>query len=176
MLACTPARLRAPPLFFADAACAGTSAQMHLLLRQVCMCIEYVRRVLVLSSRRVLVSGEVARAWRLQGRRDPPSSLRDTCAASVGVWSPNAPAASRCNICRAMDAAKRRESVAGEYKNRCDSASVCRDIFTACPWMVELRRAPPSDLRAVLARVKKRLPPSNLSGLEDVLGRGGEAP
>ena len=75
-----------------------------------------------------------------------------------------------------MDAAKRRESVAEEYKNRCDSASACRDIATACPWMVELRRATPPDLRTAPARVRKRLPPPNISGLEDVLGHGGEAP
>ena len=114
------------------------------------------------------------RKWLVRGdcksRRDPPSSLRDACAdngfaASVGVWPPNAPAPFRCNICRAVDAAKRRESVAGEYMNRCDPASVRRDIFTARPWMVKLRRASPSDLRKALVRVKKRLPPSNMSGL-----------
>ena len=42
--------------------------------------------------------------------------------------------------------------------------------------MVELRRASPSELRSALLRVQKRLPPSNTSGLEDVLGQGGEAP
>ena len=35
---------------------------------------------------------------------------------------------------------------------------------------------PPSDLRSALVRVKKRLPPSNMSGLEDALGHEGEAP
>ena len=76
------------------------------------------------------------------GRRDPPSSLRDTCAgngfaASVGIRSPNAPAPFRCNICRVMDAAKNRESGVDEYRNRCDPASVCRNIFTVCPWLAE---------------------------------------
>ena len=116
-----------------------------------------------------------------KGRRDHPSSLSDTCAdngfaASVGAWSPSTPAPFRCSICRVMDAVKRREAVVGEYKNRCDPASVCRYISTVCPWVVEVRRASPSDLRAALVRVKKHLPPSNMPGLEDALGFGGEAP
>ena len=115
------------------------------------------------------------------GRRDPPSALCDTYAdygfaASVGIWSPNAPAPFRCNICRALDAAKHREFVAGEHRNRRDPASICRDIFMVCPWMAELRRASPSELRTALVRVKKRLPLSNMSGIEDVLGHGGEVP
>ena len=123
--------------------------------------------------------------WLVRGdcksRRDPPSSQRDTCAdngfaSSGGIWFPNAPAPFHRDICRAMDAAKRRESVVGEYKDRCDPASVCRDISTACLWVAELRRASPPDLRAALARVKKRRTPSNMSGLEDALGYGGEAP
>ena len=75
-----------------------------------------------------------------------------------------------------MGAAKRRESVAGEYKSRRDPASVCRDIFSVCPWVTEVRRASPAELRAALVRVKKRLPPSSTSGIEDVLGHGGEVP
>ena len=95
-----------------------------------------------------------------KGRRDPPSSQRDTCAdngfaTSVGPWSPDAPAPFRCNICRAMDAAKHRDSVVGENKSRCDPTSVCRDNFTVCPWMVGLRRASPSDLRAAMVRATK---------------------
>ena len=42
--------------------------------------------------------------------------------------------------------------------------------------MVQLRRASPSEVRSALLRVKKHLPPSNTSGLEDVLGQGGEVP
>ena len=115
------------------------------------------------------------------GRRDPPSALCDACAdkvfaSSVGIWAPNAPAPFRCNICHASYAAKRREFVVGEYENRRDPASVHRDIFMARHWAAELRRAPPSDLRTALVRVKKHLPPLNMSGIEDVLGHGGEAP
>ena len=45
-----------------------------------------------------------------------------------------------------------------------------------CRWIVELRRARPSGLRTALERVKKHLPPSNMSGVEDVLGHGGDVP
>ena len=68
-------------------------------------------------------------------------------------------------IFRALGAANVCELVAGEYKNRRDPSSVCRDIFAGCPWAVELRRAPPSDLRTALVRVKKHLPPSGSRGL-----------
>ena len=44
------------------------------------------------------------------------------------------------------------------------------------PWMVQLRHASPGEVRSALQRVKKHLPPSNASGLEDVLGQGGEVP
>ena len=107
------------------------------------------------------------------GHREPPSALCDTCtdsgfASSIGLWIPNAPVPFRRNICRASGAAKHRESVADEYKSRRDPASVCRDIFSACPWMTGVRRASPAELRAALVRVKKHLPPPNTSGVEDV--------
>ena len=115
------------------------------------------------------------------GRRDPPSALRDTCAdngfaSSVGQWVPRASVPFRCNICRAWGAAKRRETLADERKSRRDPASVCRDIFSVCPWVAELRRASPAELRTALLCVKKHHPPPNASGLEDVLGRGDEVP
>ena len=115
------------------------------------------------------------------GRRDPPSALCDTCAdnglaSPVGLWTPSAPAPLRCNICRALNSAKHRESVVGDYKDRRDLASVRRDMFLVWPWMAGLRRASPPDLFTALIRVKKHLPPSNMSGIEDALGRGGEAP
>ena len=52
----------------------------------------------------------------------------------------------------------------------------CKDIFAACPWMVELRRAFPADLRSALLRAKKHLAPADTSGLEGVLGQGSEVP
>ena len=94
----------------------------------------------------------------------------------MGLWTPGASITFCCNFCRALGAAKHREMVVEEYKNRCDPAPICRDIFTVCPWLTELRRASPSELRTALARAKKRLPPPNTSGIEDVLGHGGEAP
>ena len=69
-----------------------------------------------------------------------------------------------------------RETAKDEYKSRRDPFSICRDISSACPWMTELRRAAPADLRTALVRVKKHLPPSNAPGIEDALGRGGEVP
>ena len=53
---------------------------------------------------------------------------------------------------------------------------ICSEIFVACPWMVNKRRAPPIDRRRGITRVQKRLLPAILSGLEDILGRGGEVP
>ena len=35
---------------------------------------------------------------------------------------------------------------------------------------------PHTELRSALLRVKKRRPPSNASGLDDVLGQGGDVP
>ena len=52
----------------------------------------------------------------------------------------------------------------------------CKDIFAACPWMVELRRAFPADLRSALLCSKKHLAPADTSGLEGVLGQGSEVP
>ena len=87
------------------------------------------------------------------GRRDPPSAACASCAengfaSSLGAWAPDAPAQFRRNTCLALDAAKHRESVVDEYKNRCDPSFTCRDFFAACPWMVERRRASPPEVRS----------------------------
>ena len=110
-----------------------------------------------------------------EGRRKPPTALCDTCvdngyAPTLGVWVPHAPLQFRCHVCVALDSALHRDAVLEEFKSRCDPTSICRDIFVVCPWMVELRRASPGEVRSALLRVKKHLPPSNSSGLEDVLG------
>ena len=97
-------------------------------------------------------------------------------ASPIGLWIPNASVPFCCNICRALGAAKRRESVVGEYKSRRDPASVCRDISPVCPRMTEVRRASPAELRTALVRVKKRPPPPKTYGIEDALGYGGEVP
>ena len=63
MLACRPAPYAFACLLLAYTAFADTGAQSHLLLWEVYKCIEYVKRVLVLSSKGVFVRGEVARVW-----------------------------------------------------------------------------------------------------------------
>ena len=45
-----------------------------------------------------------------------------------------------------------------------------------CPWMLALRRAPPTELHSALLRAKKRLSPPNTSGLGGASCQGGEAP
>ena len=115
------------------------------------------------------------------GRRDPLTALCESCvengyAPTFGVWAPNAPLQFRCNVCIALNSAQHRNMVLDEFKSRCDPTSICRDIFVVCPWMVHLRQASPNDIRVALRRVKRHLPPSNSSGLEDVLGQGGEIP
>ena len=111
------------------------------------------------------------------GRRKPLIAACNSCVdngydSSLGTWSPGASAPFRSNICSAIDATKYREAAVDEYTNRCDPLSVCKDIFAACPRMVELPRAAPSELRSALLRVKKHLAPANASSLEDVLGQG----
>ena len=50
--------------------------------------------------------------------------------------------------------------------------AICEDVFAVHPWMVDFRRATPGKFRSALLRVKHHHPPSNLPGLEDVLGLG----
>ena len=92
------------------------------------------------------------------------------------MWAPGLAAPLRCNVCCALDAAKHREVVVDTYENRCDPMIVRRDIFLVCPWMAELRRAPPTEMRSDLQRVRKHLAPANASGLEDVLGQDTDVP
>ena len=115
------------------------------------------------------------------GRRDPLTALCESCvengyASTFGVWAPHTPLSFRCNVCIALNSAQHRNMVLDEFKSRCDPTSICRDIFAVCPWMAHLRQAPPNEIRVALRRVKRHLPPSNSSGLEDVLGQGGEIP
>ena len=115
------------------------------------------------------------------GRRDPQTALRETCvehgyASTFGAWVPHAPLQFRCSVRVSLDSAKHRNTALEEFKSRCGPTSICRDTFVVCPWMAQLRRASPSEVRSALLRAKKRLPPSNTSGLEDVLGQGGEVP
>ena len=97
-------------------------------------------------------------------------------AQTFGLWMPSAPIQFRRNVCLALDSVKHREAVVDEFKSRCGLAPSCRDVFAACPRMVELRLASPSELRSALLRVKKHLAPANASGLEDALGQGSEVP
>ena len=98
-------------------------------------------------------------------------------ASSLGAWRPGASTPfSLKKFGSAPDATKFREAAIDEYKNRCRPLSARNDIFAACPRMVELRLASPSELRSALLRVKKHLAPANASGLEDALGQGCEVP
>ena len=113
------------------------------------------------------------------GRRKPLIAACNSCVdngydSSLGTWSPGASAPFRSNICSAIDATKYREAAVDEYTNRCDPLSVCKDIFAACPRMVELPRAAPSELRSALLRVKQHLAPASTPGLEDASGQGSE--
>ena len=65
MLACTPAPHTFACLLVAYTAYADAGAQPQLLPWRVYKRIEYVKRVLVLSTNGLFVCGEVARAWRL---------------------------------------------------------------------------------------------------------------
>ena len=51
-----------------------------------------------------------------------------------------------------------------------------KDIFAVCPWMAELSRDSPAELRSALPWVKKHLAPASTSGPEDVLGQWGDVP
>ena len=52
--------------------------------------------------------------------------------------------------------------------SRRDPVAVCREVRVASPWVIEIRRAPKLQLRQGFLRIMKHLPPSNLSGLEDL--------
>ena len=115
------------------------------------------------------------------GRRDPQTALCEMrvdkrYAQTFGLWMPSAPAQFRRNVCLALHSVKHREAAVGEFKSRFDPAPIRRDTFAAYPWMAEVRRSTPAEIRSALLRVKKDLPPPNASGLEDVLGQAGEVP
>ena len=115
------------------------------------------------------------------GHRPPPSALCAACvvsafAASLSLRAPGASVPFRCNIRCALDAADRRVAAIEERKNRRGPMLLRKDIFAACPRMVELRRASLAELRSAPLRVKKHVAPADTSGLEDVLGQGGEVP
>ena len=115
------------------------------------------------------------------GRRDPPSAVCDSCvdngfAPSLGLRAPRAFAPFRCNVWRTLDAAKHRGDVVDNYENRCDPTLARKDIFMVCPWVAELRQAPPADMRGALQQVKRHLAPANTFGPKDVVGQGSDAP
>ena len=63
-----------------------------------------------------------------------------------------------------------------EYRYRCDPTAICKDISAVSPWMADLRRATPAELRNALVRVRKRVAPATTSGHEDAPGQGSEVP
>ena len=137
------------------------------------------------SSLCMVKEGLSARNWYVcpdcRSCRDWPmticnSSLDTGLAASLGLWGQSSANPLRRQICIALETIRFREDVIDEYTHRCDPSYVCKDIFLACPWVVEIRRASTSDLRRALLRVTKHFPPANTSRLEDVSGRAGEVP
>ena len=64
--------------------------------------------------------------------------------------------------------------VTAEYKFRRDPLPISRDVFLVGLWLAASCRAASVGLRHGILRVKNHLPPANVSGLEDMLGRGGE--
>ena len=112
-----------------------------------------------------------------------PSAVCDSCvdtgfALSPGLRAPGSPALAPVwrNACCALDSAKHREAAIKDCKSRCDPMLVRKDISLAHPREVELRRASPIELRSAPQRAKRHLAPANTSGLEDVLGQGGDGP
>ena len=94
------------------------------------------------------------------GRRSPPIAPCATCAdggfaPSQGVWSPSAAIPFLCNNCGALDSAKRRDAAIEEYANRSDPLFARKDIFVACPRLVDLRRASLAELRIAFLRLEK---------------------
>ena len=79
------------------------------------------------------------------------------------------------HLCCGLESLRCRESVVDEKKARRDSLSICTDLFVVCPLRGDVRRASPIELRRVILRVKNPSAP-DASGLEDILGRGGEVP
>ena len=75
-----------------------------------------------------------------------------------------------------LDVAERRDAFIDDYKSRCDPTFARKDIFADCPWVAELSRASPGELRDALLRVRKHRAPADASGLEDALGQGSEVP
>ena len=86
------------------------------------------------------------------------------------------PSPFKCRVCVARESVKYRFVVAGDCKERCDSISTCKDILSLRPWMAERRRAAPTEVRGASLRARHNLPPASASVLENVLGRGSEAP
>ena len=108
----------------------------------------------------------------------PRQRLCVTCvgngyAATFGARAPYAPLPFRGYVCLALDSAQRRNAVLDEFESRCVPTSIYRGMFVVCPGMAQLRRASSGEVRSALLRVKEPLPPSNTSGLEDVLGQRG---
>ena len=129
--------------------------------------------------------GSPAGKWYVRpscvGRRDPPNALRDACvdngnAPPAGACTPGATPSRRRNDRFSLDAASRQATFVDVYRARCDPTSVCKDILAASPWMAELNRASPGELRSAVLREQKHLAPANMSGLEEVLGQGGDIP
>ena len=137
---------------------------------------EDVRHVLVLWS-----AGKWYAYVDCVGRRDTPTTLFEMRADEVlalpsGTLDPKSPSPLKCRACIALEFARFREFPVRSYKNRCDPMATCEDICTACPRVVDIRRAASGDTGSASLRVLRHRPPANASGSEDVRGRGSEVP
>ena len=93
------------------------------------------------------------------------------CAFLVGARAPAATPPFRCNVCIALDAAKRCATFVGAYKVRRDPTSVRRGIFAAFLWVAGLCRVSPGELRSAWLRARRRQAPPSMSGLGGGLGQ-----
>ena len=93
--------------------------------------------------------------------------------ALLGVWDPMAPSPFKCRVCIILESARIAEAITEDYKDRRDTMAICKDTFTARPWMADIHRP---SIRSALLRVRHCLPPANSCGLADVRVRGSQVP
>ena len=127
--------------------------------------------------------GPSSREWHVRPdcvrRRETPAAPCEMrgdkgLARFLGAREPKLPSPIRIHCGIAVESAKFREPPAGNYANRCDPTAFRGDIVTVRPWMVDIRRAAPGEIRGALMPAMRHIPPANTSVSEDVHGRGGE--
>ena len=115
------------------------------------------------------------------GRLTTPTVLREVCvdkslASSLGSWDPKSPSPFRRRECISIETARLRKALVEVYTNRCDPMAARKDISTARPWMVDIRRAAPAEFRSAFLRERYCLLPLMRPGLQTLLAAGGRGP